>query len=246
MTPLSISPTTPVGEVATKYPATVHILQQHRIDFCCGGGQTVEFVAKKRGLPIETLLAELAGAADKPVDDSQPNEDWSPSRVIDYILEQHHRYVEREIPVLLGFLEKLERVHGERHPELKEINALFKVSASELMGHLRKEELVAFPAIRNLEQWRLTGQPDMTGKGPQLNDVLAILTGDHSAEGARFETISDLSAQYSPPADACNTYRVTYDLLRNFEADLHRHIHLENNLLFPKAVAMAAMAENQS
>ena len=128
--------------------------------------------------------------------------------------------------MLLQFLDKLCRVHGERHPELFEINRIFNESARDLESHFKKEEGVLFPFIESLVPFGTVENP------------IAMMMHEHSTEGERFEEIVKLTNNYTPPADACNTYKVTYQMLQEFETDLNRHIHLENNILFPKAIAL--------
>jgi regulator of cell morphogenesis and NO signaling len=156
----------------------------------------------------------------------------------DYIEKKHHRYVEAQIPVLNQYLAKLCRVHGDRHPELYKIKEHFIQSAGELTMHMKKEELVLFPFIRKMVRAKHQNTPlDLPHFGTVQNPIQTMMK-EHDNEGERFRQIAALSRGYAPPADACNTYRVTFSLLQEFEKDLHLHIHLENNILFPKAQAL--------
>jgi regulator of cell morphogenesis and NO signaling len=150
----------------------------------------------------------------------------------DYIEKKHHRYVEHKIPELKSYLSKVAKVHGERHPELLEIEALFTAAAHELLSHMRKEELILFPFVRNMTSNSDFQQPPF---GTVVNPI-EMMKQEHDTEGERFRKISALSNQYTPPLDACTTYKVAFALLKEFEEDLHFHIHLENNILFPKAI----------
>jgi regulator of cell morphogenesis and NO signaling len=146
--------------------------------------------------------------------------------------------VEEKLPILKQYLHKLCQVHGERHPELFEINEEFSQSAGELAAHMKKEEFILFPHIRKMVMTRKDKtQLDVPNFGTVQNPV-QMMMDEHTTEGDRFEKIAMLSNKYTPPADGCNTYRVTYALLNEFEEDLHLHIHLENNILFPKAIEM--------
>ena len=154
----------------------------------------------------------------------------------DYIEKKHHRYVEDKTQEIKPYLDKICSVHGEHHPELFEIRDQFIASAGELAAHMKKEEFILFPFIRKLAKAR---QENMLIDAPSFGTVqnpIAMMHEEHNIEGDRFRKIEELSNHYTPPNDACNTYRVTLALLHEFEQDLHLHIHLENNILFPKAI----------
>lgn len=160
---------------------------------------------------------------------------WPLDLLIDYIEKKHHRYVEERIPILKQYLNKLCHVHGNKHPELFGIFEHFTGSAGELAMHMKKEEQVLFPWIRRM----VAGTADGKTLGPPqfgtVHNPIQMMMEEHDNEGERFRKIAALSGDYTPPSDACNTYRVAFSLLQEFEEDLHRHIHLENNILFPKA-----------
>jgi len=163
---------------------------------------------------------------------------WPLDLLADYIEKTHHRYVEEKTNVLLPFLDKLCKVHGANHPELFRINELFIGCAGELAQHMKKEELVLFPFVKRMVK---TKESDGILSQPTFGTVsnpIAMMMNEHDNEGERFREIAELTNNYTPPADACTTYRVTFAMLKEFEADLHKHIHLENNILFPKAVVL--------
>jgi regulator of cell morphogenesis and NO signaling len=135
-------------------------------------------------------------------------------------------------------LDKLCRVHGNHHPELFEITDHFNASAGDLAMHMKKEELILFPAVRKMVKAKQTGSQMERLNFGTIHNPIQMMMAEHETEGDRFRLIDSLSNNYTPPADACNTYRVTFSLLEEFEDDLHRHIHIENNILFPKAEAM--------
>lgn len=162
----------------------------------------------------------------------------------DYIEKTHHRYIDSKIPEITPYLEKIVNVHGNMHPELYEVERLFKESAGDLSAHLRKEELMLFPYIRQVVKAQISGGKKPVAKMGDAAEYIALMEDDHNVEGERFRTISELTDNYNPPADACNTYRVTLSLLQEFEEDLHRHIHLENNILFPKSIALIENMED--
>lgn len=158
-----------------------------------------------------------------------------PGELIQHILENHHRYVEETLPSLQFYLEKIEKVHGERHPELANINQLFSAAAAALTVHMKKEELVLFPFIQSMEKAKREGIDLPKPHFGHIDNPISMMEDDHAAEGERFEAISSLSQKYTPPGDACQTYKVAFAMLEEFEKDLHVHIHLENNILFPAA-----------
>ncbi len=225
----------PIGEIVADNYKTAQVFKSHKIDFCCKGNRSVLEVAEKNKLDANLLLKELQSVQQQTHGDQIDFTAWPLDLLADYIEKKHHRYVETQIPILKQYLSKLCRVHGERHPELLEITQHFNTSAGELTKHMKKEELIVFPAIRKMVQAKQTGtalDPIPVGT---IKNPIQMMMQEHENEGDRFRVIEKLSDNYTPPADACNTYRVTFSLLQEFEEDLHQHIHLENNLLFPKA-----------
>lgn len=229
---MHIQPNQTVGEIVAKDYRTASVFKAHGIDFCCKGGRTLTEACVEKQIDIEQLIAELeqvgaAGGAAAP-----DFEHWPMDLLVDYIEKKHHRYVEARLPEILQHLDKLCKVHGERHPELFEIKEEFSKAAGELAAHMKKEELILFPYVRKLAV-EAHPAPPMFGT---VQNPIAAMVHEHAVEGERFERIAQLTNQYTPPADGCTTYRVAFALLKEFEDDLHMHIHLENNILFPKAI----------
>jgi len=162
---------------------------------------------------------------------------WPLDLLADYIEKKHHRYVEKRIEEITPFLQKIVRVHGERHPELLQVEFLFAQSASDFIEYMAKEEQILFPFVREM----VTGQISKASFGTVQNPI-SMMMSEHSQEGERFEKIAELTNNFTPPADACNSYQVTFALLKEFDEDLHLHIHLENNILFPKAIDLEKQA----
>ncbi|APQ17777.1 iron-sulfur cluster repair di-iron protein [Maribacter hydrothermalis] len=224
-----------IGQMVADDYRIAQVFKNHKIDFCCKGNRSIEEVAEKYRLDVQVLLAEIDEVQRQNNNDNIDFKLWPLDLLADYIEKRHHRYVEEKIPVLKQYLAKLCKVHGDRHPELFDINEHFNASAGELAMHMKKEELLLFPWIRKMvkaeQQRELLDRPHFgTVKNP-----IAMMMQEHENEGERFRVIAGLSNDYTPPADACNTYRVAFSLLKEFEEDLHRHIHLENNILFPMA-----------
>ncbi len=227
---------TQVGQIVARDYRTAIVFSKNEIDFCCKGHRTIEEVCQKKGIEVEYLLDSLNEILIKKDNTAIDYHSWPLDLLADYIEKTHHKYVEENIPILVQYLSKLCKVHGERRPELFEINDLFIGAAGELTQHMKKEEIILFPFIRkmmkNLEEHTKV-QPPHFGT---VENPISMMMKEHDNEGERFRKIAALSENYTPPEDACTTYRVAYSLLKEFEQDLHLHIHLENNILFPKAV----------
>lgn len=227
-----------IGNIVAENYTAASVFNKYKIDFCCNGNQTIANAIKNKQLNEEVLINELNEAINEK---SQAGIDFKlfPLDLLaDYIEKTHHRYIDTKIPEISPYLKKVVSVHGKSHPELFQVEQLFKESAEDLSGHLRKEELMLFPYIRQLVKAKLSGGAKPVTKMGDVAEYIALMEDEHDAEGERFRTISKLTDNYNPPADACNTYRVTFSLLKEFEEDLHKHIHLENNILFPKSIAM--------
>lgn len=227
-----------IGEIVAKDYRSASVFKKYGIDFCCQGNRTISDACEKKGLAPEKLLEELNAQGEKSSGDSTDYKSWPADLLIDVIEKKHHRYVEEKSREIIPFLEKIVKVHGQRHPELYEIEKEFKESVSELAKHMKKEELILFPFIRKMILAKSKGEGmDMPTFGTVENPI-DMMEHEHLIEGERFRRISELTNNYNPPADACNTYRVTFAMIQEFEEDLHLHIHLENNILFPRAIRM--------
>ncbi len=232
---MNITEQTIVGELVANDYRTASVFKKQGIDFCCAGNRTIaEACAKKSidsALVIETL-EEIINKTNNLVADYNT---WPLDLLVDYVEKKHHRYVEEKIVEIVPFLNKVASVHGDRHPELLEVQQLFRGCVEELTSHMQKEEQILFPFVRQLA----TGKSIQAPFGSVQNPI-SMMMHEHTAEGERFRRIVELTDNYTPPADACNTYKVTFALLQEFEEDLHLHIHLENNIMFPRAIALEA------
>lgn len=229
-----------IGEIVANDYRTAAVFKNHKIDFCCKGNRSLTEVCEEKKLNIGLLTEELDAVTLQKETNTIDFNFWDLDLLTDYIEKKHHRYVERNIPVLLQYLNKLCKVHGPQHPELFEINKEFNECASALTAHMKKEELVLFPFIRNLVKATITHQQLNTPHFGTVENPIHMMMHEHDVEGERFRKIAQLSSDYTPPADACGTYKVTFSLLKEFENDLHTHIHLENNILFPRAIKSEA------
>lgn len=226
-----------IGKFVANDYRTAAVFQQYGIDFCCRGGKSINEVCDNKKISADELLAKLNEVSKQTSDQITDYKSWDLDLLADYIEKKHHRYVEKTIPVLKQFLEKLCKVHGKDHPELFEINDHFIISAGELTTHMKKEELMLFPYIKKMSALKNEpGKTLKTGEGSVQNPI--NMMEEHSAEGDRFRKISELSDNFKAPADGCTTYNVTFEMLKEFETDLFMHIHLENNILFPGAIKL--------
>ncbi|MFS8616749.1 MAG: iron-sulfur cluster repair di-iron protein [Solitalea sp.] len=239
---MNISSDTKVGRLVVDHPVTADVFEKYGIDFCCNGNKTLAAACEEKQISFETLRTELLERKQRAEEQnlvSGPDfRTWPLDLLADYIEKTHHRYVERNLPALCRYLEKIKMVHGQAHPELETIAAIFSESAGELTKHMKKEELILFPFIRKLSRMKEKGQSVEPSAAGAVQHPVRMMMHDHDAEGERFRKIAKLSNNYTPPADSCATYRAAYAKLEEFERDLHQHIHLENNLLFPRAIEM--------
>lgn len=227
-----------IGQYVAEDFRTAAVFSKHKIDFCCNGNRSIEEACEKKGIDSDLLKEELENVLNTSTGQSIDYKSWPLDLLVEYIEKKHHRYVEEKIPVLRQFLDKLCRVHGERHPELFKINELFTASAGELASHMKKEELILFPFVKKMVKATLEQGSVQSPQFGTVENPIAMMMHEHDTEGERFRQIAELTNNYNPPADACNTYKVTYAMLDEFEKDLHLHIHLENNILFPEAVKL--------
>lgn len=227
-----------IGQYVADDFRTAAIFSKYKIDFCCNGNRTLTEACEKKGIDSKVIMEELNQVLNSSSNETIDYKSWPLDLLAEYIEKKHHRYVEEKIPVLRQFLDKLCRVHGERHPELYKINELFTSSAGELASHMKKEELILFPFIKKMVKAKLENGVVQSPQFGTVENPINMMKHEHDTEGERFREIAELTSNYNPPADACNTYKVTFAMLDEFEKDLHLHIHLENNILFPKAIQL--------
>lgn len=227
-----------IGQIVADNYHAAALFSKYGIDFCCRGNRSLEEVAQKNNISLDELLQDLEGLESRNSGDQIDFQSWDLDLLVDYIEKTHHRYVRKRIPEILPYLTKVVKVHGKQHPELLEIANEFDASAFELQAHMQKEELNLFPHIRKMVQARDHEEKWSETSFGSVDNPIQQMMEEHDQEGVRFRKIRELSEDYTPPADACQTYRVTFAMLEEFEQDLHRHIHLENNILFPKSAEL--------
>ena len=224
-----------VGEIAAVYPETVRVFESKGIDYCCGGKRTLESVCHAKNLASADLIRELQGVVGNSPDEPARWTDAPLTGLIEHILSKHHASCRRESARLLSLLNKVIARHGADHPELEEARHLFSALSVELSAHMFEEEQVLFPFIERLEQARDVNQPMPPAFFGSVDNPIRQMTEDHDDAGVLADQIREITENYAVPQGACNSYRALLHGLAEFERDLHAHVHLENNILFPRA-----------
>jgi regulator of cell morphogenesis and NO signaling len=232
------TPQTTVRDIALENPAAIRVFEKFGIDYCCGGRKPLAQACEERALEPAAVLAAIAGAAREP---SAPSADWTTASLESlcaHIVSTHHAYVRAEIPRLEQFAQKVVSRHGAAHPELLPIQQLVASLGEDLLQHLEKEEVILFPYIVNLERNLASCGPRSLACFGAVRNPVRVMMAEHDAAGAALAEIRSLSHDFTPPEGACPTYRGFYQALSDFERDLHQHVHLENNILFPRAISL--------
>ena len=231
---MNITGTSRVGEIAARLPASIEVFELYGVDFCCNGDRPLVEALSGTGVSAGAILAEIERAEQADVDEERLYVDWtaeSPAALVDHIVETHHAFLERELPRVGADLAKVISVHGANHPELTELGRTYGRLRADLEGHLRKEEVQVFPLLKTL------GAHD--APPAHLLDLLEQVEAEHDAVGAELHAMRGITSNYHTPPDACFTYSSLYRGLQALEADVHRHVHLENNVLLPGLRAKA-------
>ena len=223
---------TKIGDIVTQDFRAAEVFKKAGIDFCCGGSQSLEAACRDKKLDVAEIESELEKLENSEPGLSHKFNEWKLDFLCDYIVNTHHQTVMKLLPELTFYTQKIAEVHGDNHPELSEIANLFAQVDTELRQHLRNEEEVLFPAIREVLKTN-----SAESKATIISEITRM-TGEHEFAGGAMDKINELSHRYAVPEDGCNTYRVAYKLLEQFEDDLHIHVHLENNILYPKAMKL--------
>lgn len=234
---MSVDTARTVRELVLEFPQATRVFEKLGIDYCCGGGKSLEQACAERNYAVGDVLAAL----DSQPDNAAPAADWQKgplAELIDHIVSTHHAYVKSEVPRLEQLLAKVCTVHGQNHPELNVIREAFTGLGLELSMHLMKEESILFPYIADMERAATSRQPRRQPPFGTVKNPVQMMVMEHDSAGEALRAIREASQDFSAPADACISYRTLYSALLEFEADLHQHIHLENNILFPRAIAL--------
>jgi regulator of cell morphogenesis and NO signaling len=229
----TITSETPVGEIVRAMPASARIFEKLHIDYCCGGKKPLAEVCNAKNLDAATVIAMLSALDAAPDGVRRDPDAMTLSELCDHIQETHHAYLQEELPRLDFLTRKVAAVHGAHEPRLLVLRQVFEDFNSEMTSHTEEENQSVFPAIRKLE----TGKHSTTAS---VRTICKKLEHEHDHAGAALELFNQLTDGYAAPDWACNTFRALYDSLAHLEEDMHEHVHKENNILFPKAIAAAA------
>lgn len=222
-----------IGEIVANDFRAATLFKEAGIDFCCGGNKSLSEACMETGADVSRLMQQLETLAQTPVSGAMNFKEWDLGFLSDYIVNTHHKFVLKNMPELVFYTQKIADVHGAHHPELIEVADLYTKINKELLQHLKNEEEVLFPAIKAAG---INASPEV--KSTIISEITRM-QGEHEFAGGAMDKIKILTQNYLVPTDACNTYRVSLQLLEQFEDDLHVHVHLENNILYPKALKLA-------
>lgn len=227
-----------IGAFVAEDYRTAAVFEKYGIDFCCGGQATLTATCREKDLDLTRILHEIESARKEPIGRSENFADWPLPFLIDYIINTHHAYLKENDEQIAAYAQKIAEVHGAHHPEVIEIAAIFAKIAADMAEHLKTEEEVFFPAVKRVDTTVGSGQNAQTDDRALIKSELTKLHREHEEIGDAIHKIRHLANDYAIPEDVCNTFVVTYQKLKEFEDDLHKHVHLENNILFPKAAQL--------
>lgn len=241
---MNLDSTKTVREITLNVPAAARVFEKLGIDYCCGGNKSLQHACSEANLPIAQVLDSLenAAASAERKNATQPTgNDWQEAPLADLIVHintTHHSYTKAEIARLRPLFDKVCNVHAQRFPELLRLRTDFNTLAQELSMHMMKEEMVLFPYIERMEEAVIAGEPILPPPFGTVGSPIAIMVHEHDSAGALLRSLRHLSNDYKAPSAACTSFKSLYCALAEFERDLHQHIHLENNILFPRAIEM--------
>lgn len=228
-----------IGELVKNDFRKAEVFKKYGLDFCCGGKKSLNKACEEKGLDVVEIERELKLIDEKSkVTPSQDFNNWELDFLADYIVNTHHKYVAQSNPVLFEYTQKVSNVHGERHPELIQVAEIFMEIMNELNCHMMKEENVLFPYIKNLAIAKRQKMPVHPAGFGTIQNPIRMMEHEHDSVGDMFKKLKELTNNFTPPSNACTTYRLSYEKLNEFMNDLFQHIHLENNILFPKAIEL--------
>jgi len=232
-----------LGEIVAEMPGAAEIFEKIQVDYCCGGNRTLKEACAARGLDLKEVVAQLEGAKQPAKKRRAPDWPAEPlSSLISHIVNNHHTYVREQLPRLEKLIAKVCSAHAERQPELLRIQKLFCYLNGELSQHLQKEERVLFPHIIDLDEAMRRNEPAPLACFDTVRSPIRMMALEHDHAGEALRAIRAASLDYQVPEQGCASYRALFEGLQAFESDLHQHIHLENNILFPRAIALEETA----
>ncbi len=230
--------TSTIKQIVTDDYRAASVFEKYSLDFCCKGGVTIDQACAEHNFDPMPVFEALEKLRQEPDSGGHTFAEWGPDELITYIVNVHHAYVREAIPVISAHTRKVASVHGANHPEVIQIARHFEEVAAELWSHMMKEEKMLFPYATALVQAKKNGvriEPPPFGS---VQNPIRMMEAEHQSAGDALYAVRALSGNYTPPEDACTTYRVSFSELQHFERDLHEHVHLENNILFPKVLEL--------
>ena len=235
-----------LAQIVNTNHRAANVFEKYHLDFCCKGKRTLQQACTESELKIEEVLSDLEKTA-QGNSSSVPvsYEKMSLTQLTDYIVATHHSYVKKEMPAILGYLQKVASKHGGHHPEMIKVLEIFTAVKEEMGQHMQKEEQILFPRIKEVEQQLGEGSKIIINNSFLLSPI-SMMEQEHDHAGNAMTEIRQLTNNYNPPPDACTTYKLSFAALNAFELDLHQHVHLENNILFPKALRLFGPANQCS
>lgn len=237
---MAVDPSTTVRELAVAIPGATRLFEQHRIDYCCRGGHTLARACEAAGVRLEQLVPELERAAERSSEpgDTPRWEQAALSQLVAHVVSHHHEHTRAELERLGGLATKVVAVHGAKHPEIAGLGEHVDALADDLLPHMKKEELVLFPHIEALEAASRAGRPTPHAAFGSVANPVRVMMNEHDGTGDLLRALRAATDDYTPPAGACATWRALYAGLQALERDLFQHIHLESNVLFPRAIEL--------
>lgn len=226
-----------LAEIMTDNVRSAIVFEEFGLDFCCRGNRLLKDACSEKNVDLQKVVNELTNLSNNGNGKENPNE-WQLDFLVDYIINNHHQYVRRMIPVITLHTDKVASVHGKNHPETIQIADLFLAAREELEMHMMKEERILFPQIKQMNLTQKENSQYFPPPFGTIQNPIRMMEYEHTSAGDALYQIRELSNNYSHPEDACNTFKALYSELKEFEEDLHKHIHLENNILFPKSIIL--------
>ncbi len=229
---------TTIAELVSQDYRKASVFKKYGMDFCCGGKRPVAEACERKDIDVAQLEKELRNIETHEAAPTEHFQDWDIDFMVDYIVQNHHRYTKRKLPELEEYAQKVAKVHGEANPETKEVNEIVQQMKIDLQMHMQKEEQILFPVVKKLVE---ADEANLRSEALQIENIdqpIQMMEQEHDDAGEALHRLRDITQGFEPPSHACNTYRVLYAQLKDFEADMHKHIHLENNLLFPQALEL--------
>ena len=227
-----------LAQIVSSNHKAASVFEKYHLDFCCKGKRSLTQACVEQDVELSKVEGELGYIFSKEAIGDIDYDRMSLTQICEYIVHTHHAYVKNEMPQIFAYLQKISSKHGDRHPELYKISQLFAAVKEEMDGHMKKEELILFPRIKELEKLANSANSQFQMNIGYLQSPINVMEHEHDHAGTQLNEIRILTNDYTPPQDACTTYRLSFAALQAFEIDLHQHVHLENNVLFPKAIEM--------